>query len=1275
MCLKKYPSIYEGILKSEKEAVALDFITKGQRSVNFNRNWRIFFGDIEEGQNPNLDISNWKLIDLPNDFSIDQEISTACEAESGFYPGGIQWYRKHFILPKDMIDKKVSLIFDGVYMLTEIYVNGQKVAEHKNGYSPFNVNLTDYLHKDGVSENQIALKVMNEIPSSRWYSGSGIYRDVILVVTDEVHIAYDGITITTPRLKEQVDSDVIINVSAKVVNESSFEKLLSLVVRLKDTKGIKVAESQVINVILQANTSQMIDTDLIINTPTLWDVKNPYLYKFETCVLIDGEVKDVYELDYGFRYFEFNRDTGFSLNGENLKLKGVNLHHDNGSLGAVAHKDAIKRQLILLKDMGANSIRTSHNPTSRLLLDEANRQGFLIIEEAFDGWDCYKNGNTKDFSRFFNETLGENACNLANASADMTWAEFVLKSMIHRGKNDPSIIMWSIGNEISEGVSENISHFEYLAKKIVNWVVETDSTRPMTIGNNRIGELDAVNQVIADAGGVVGFNYKNSSIIAEVLEKNANWTVYGSETTSAVHSRGEYGVLGKDDVKLQLSEYDNQLARVGWGSSASQAWKEAIEHDWNAGIYVWTGFDYIGEPTPWNGVSAGSISGQGAVPNSSYFGIIDTAGFPKDTYWLYRSMWNEESDTLNILSTWNDDEIVKQNGKVQVDVFTNAHRVELYLNNYKIGESISKKITTEAGHIYRRFENTENPYPTFMIDWVEGILSVKGFDENGNDITHQAQGRKVVHTSYEAKMLEMTTLHTEIFADGYSLAYIEVSVLDKNGNIVTNSEANIRFEILGPGKIVGVDNGNAADGQSYKISNRNAFHGKALVIVQSTREIGEIKVIASSEGLISAEQKIDTVRTSLELPMSIPEVKISTNYILTVGQKLKLPTVVKVINCKGKTIDASIVWTQLTDIELSTIGTYEIRGRIEGYLIPIIVRVKVVNPIVAVENYSTQTYCGMMPQLPQTLSTFDVNTNKAFDINVAWSISKEQFANEGNVEVLGSVNLFNKKIPVKAIVDVLPLEERAVNLVNLPSDIPVICNGYRKDNETIILSQAISGCLSNLNNSNMSKVKDITTCWTMERLRKQREIEAYFIEFYWKQEYSFANINLWHFTDNQNGKLPGDGNVQFEYFDSQSQTWEQQEAANITQVSYLEGVTPYGLISPITTQRLRIWLKQPETNAIVGLAQVEIWSHVESMKGRSVAEMEWLKIENQLIKPQENDIYICSASEEVKVEIKAKENGSVTLIPNGNGLYVVRVKSEDGTVVKDYQLIVQNKIW
>lgn len=747
------------ITQSDPEEVYVDIIGDGQRTTLFNENWKFHRGDINDAQNKDYNDSTWETVNLPHDYSIDQDFTTSGEAESGFLPGGVGWYRKTFVVPKKYQEKQLMIEFDGAYMNAEVYLNGTKLGEHPYGYTAFAFDLTEGLICDGETENVLVVKTNNKIPSSRWYSGSGIYRDVKLTVTDKVHVGYNGTKIIAKDLENTKDNNVKVDVTATIDNDSDTNKTITVKNTLLDAQGNAAGSTVTNEVELAAKSTKDVKQEVSVIAPKLWSTEDTNLYTMKTEIVADNKVLDTYETEYGFRYFDFDNNTGFSLNGEKIKLKGVCLHHDQGALGAVANRDAIERQVKILKEMGCNAIRVTHNPAASVLLEVCNENGMLVINEAFDGWTEYKNGNVNDYTSHFNEVISTDN-QIVNGKAGMKWGEFDVKAMVDGAKNDPSVIMWSLGNEIDEGVSGNTSHYLNLVDDLIKWVQEVDTTRPVTNGDNRKNTnpnamLSQINQKIYEAGGVVGMNYANGDQTIAMHNTYSDWPLYGSETASAVHSRGVYNTTGKDDNTLQMSEYDNDEAKVGWGHSASDAWQFVIKNDFNAGEFVWTGFDYIGEPTPWNGTGAGSASGQGAKPKSSYFGIVDTAGFVKDTYYLYKSMWDEDTTTLHLMSTWNNDEIVKNNnGKVKVDVFTNAAKVELYLNGNKVGEDTATTHTTALGYKYQTFSNGEF-YPSFNVTWASGTLSAKAYDKKGNLIT-ETEGRSSVTTNTKAAKLAIS---------------------------------------------------------------------------------------------------------------------------------------------------------------------------------------------------------------------------------------------------------------------------------------------------------------------------------------------------------------------------------------------------------------------------------------------------------------------------------------------------------------------------------------
>ena len=463
----------------------------------------------------------------------------------------------------DLAGKQVRIDFDGVYMDATVYINGQELGSHPYGYTPFSFDLTPYL-KVG-EQNVIAVRVNNQIPSSRWYSGSGMGRDVDLVVTDPVHVAKDGVQVTTPQLESQKGGNVTTHLKTSVANAGKSEAAVTLVQTVfKRGESVEQAiGTQTTQVTVAAGETKAVEADLTATKPELWSTDSPVLYTVRTQVKMGDKVIDTYDTDFGYRFFKFDAAKGFSLNGESMKIKGVCMHHDQGALGSVSTRDALERQVKLLKEMGCNSIRTSHNTPARELVEICNEQGMLLDLEFFDGWTSQKNGNSKDYARFFNKAMGESE--LIGASADKTWAQFDLEQSIARDYNAPAIIMWSIGNEMTEGTG-GISNFNQVQQNLIDWVKAVDTTRPVTTGDNQYknnGSTTLNPQGIANAKGIVGLNYADGNVYDKAHREHSDWILIGSETASAINSRGIYNTHGQDGSAQQLTAYD--YSAVGWG--------------------------------------------------------------------------------------------------------------------------------------------------------------------------------------------------------------------------------------------------------------------------------------------------------------------------------------------------------------------------------------------------------------------------------------------------------------------------------------------------------------------------------------------------------------------------------------------------------------------------------------------------------------------------------------------------------------------------------------
>lgn len=783
-------------------SIACTSNTGGRHTEDFNFDWKFVLGDNAEYSEPGFDDSGWRDLHLPHDWSIEGNFSPEHPStpSGGALPGGIGWYRKHFKTPSA---DRVYVEFDGVFMNSTVYVNGQAVGTRPYGYSSFCYDITSCLNAPG-KQNVIAVRCDNaDQPNSRWYAGCGIYRNVRLVTTNAVHVKYNGTYVTTPSVSAEAAS---VHVETEI--EAPEGAQYSTVYTILSPSGDQVAYSRT--------------PDLTIETPHFWDIRDPYQYTLVT-KLMDGEkVLDEYFTRFGVRTFAWDIDKGFFLNGRNVKLLGVCLHHDMGCIGTAVHRRALERELQILKDMGVNAIRTSHNPPAPELLTLADEMGFLVMDEAFDMW--RKRKTEFDYARFFNE-----------------WHERDLTDFVKRDRNHPSIFMWSIGNEVPEQGSrpddslENLSPEEanyllnfvdsnntgdpkendvniLLSRRLATIMRDLDSTRVISAGCNGVSPDN--NLFVSGALDVYGFNY-HSGFYDKTREWFPDKPLFGSETASAINSRGIYhqpstklevlpGWFGfKETAPLpedfQLTAYD--MCRVPWGATAEEGWYAVRERDFIAGTFLWTGFDYLGEPTPFPWPA-----------RSSYFGVVDLAGFPKDSYWMYQSEWSEDKTVLHVLPHWNWNE-----GDI-IDIwayYNNADEVELFVNGKSFGKSAKEGERLHAQWLSVPFE--------------PGKIEVVSYRDG------QVVARDSRVTAGEPVSIRLTPDRNEISADGYDLSYITVDAIDADGNEVPTATDMLHFSIKGAGELFGVDNGNAADTLSLKGSDKALFSGKALAVVRSIK--------------------------------------------------------------------------------------------------------------------------------------------------------------------------------------------------------------------------------------------------------------------------------------------------------------------------------------------------------------------------------------------------------------------------------------------------------
>ena len=777
-----------------------------QNTVTFNQDWRFHLGEVSDGQRIDLDDSSWRKLNLPHDWSIEGEFAEKNPAGTGggALPGGTGWYRKSFIVPATAKGKLLFVDFDGVYRKGEVWLNGHYLGKRPYGYSSFQFELTPYINFG--AKNLIAVKVDNsEQPNSRWYSGSGIYRNTWLTTIDPIHVDHWGTWINTPEVNEQLAK---VAIQTTVINQSQQDVSLTVTTILYDSAKREVARSSV-PVPMKKGESSIAGQTLSISNPILWSDDKPYLYKAISQVESNGRIVDRYETPFGVRYFSFDINKGFSLNGKHVKIRGVCNHHDLGALGAAVNRRALERQLEMLKAMGVNGIRTSHNPPAPELLELADEMGFIVMDEAFDIW---KKEKTKfDYHLDWDE-----------------WHKRDLEDLILRDRNHPSVILWSIGNEVAEQWG---SHPEagIISKELVSIVKNLDQTRPITAACNFV----STDNTLITAGNLdlVGTNYAHAEM-HKFPQMFPNRPLIYTETTSALATRGSYDMpsdqirrwprkwdepLKDGNADFSCSAYDN--CSTPWGSTHEETWKLIKKHDFISGMFIWTGWDYIGEPTPypWPAIS-------------SYFGIIDLAGFPKDSFYMYQSEWTSKP-VLHLLPHWN----WKQGEMVDVWAYFNGDEVELFLNGKSLG---TKRKTGDDLHV------------SWRVPFEPGVLKAVSRRNGKVELT------KEVSTAGEAAKLVLVPDRKIIQADGTDLSFVTVKVVDKNGVVVPRADNLVNFTLSGPGFVAGVDNGSEISHESFKASHRKAFHGLAMAIVQSKGSAGAITLKATADGLAPASVTI-----------------------------------------------------------------------------------------------------------------------------------------------------------------------------------------------------------------------------------------------------------------------------------------------------------------------------------------------------------------------------------------------------------------------------------
>ena len=783
---------------------------------SFDFGWKFFKGDEKGAQQPDFADDSWREVDLPHDWSIEGPFSEPAEERGSTLPMGIGWYRKRFNIPESFKGKKVFIEFDGVYHLSEVWINGQYLGKRPYGFIGFCYDLSPHLKFS--SENVIAVKADNSHqPNCRWYSGSGIYRHTWLLVTNRVHGSYCGTFVTTP----QVDMDAaVVQVKTKVQNEINSTTVCRVTSTILDRDGnpavgAQVSESK--NIL--ANGEYEFVQQIRVDQPNLWSTDNPYLYKVRTSVMDPDRIVDSYDTVFGIRRIEFNIERGFLLNGKQVKLQGLWGHQDGGSVGNAVPERVWERRLEKLKTMGCNAVRTSHNPYSPEFMDLCDKLGIMVMDEVFDEWKQSKFPAGNGYGYYFDE-----------------WSERDLTDFIRRDRNHPCVILWNLGNEINEQVA--IEGPEML-KRLIEIVHREDMTRSISMSCDRIAANLTGREVAAppeflDLLDVVGYNHWNRR--RERAEKYCSDDRYkfpqrkfiGTENPGIGNTRGDYAWLfpksvGTGGWKVNSRETDPELA-----------WKFVKINDWVSGDFFGHTVDYLGE-SEWP-----AKNGDG--------GMLDTCGFEKDGYYFYQSQWTDKI-VLHLLPHWNWKG--KEGEVIPVLCYTNCDTVELFVNGKSFGVQgywfprLGYWPPPKAGRstIPR---TTADLHLTWTVPYQPGTLKAVGI-KNGEVVSIVE-----VATTGEPASIELSADRDAIAADRRDVAHVTVKILDAQGRMVPIADNEVTFEIQGEGKIIGVDNGNPVSHEDYKGSHRKAFNGLCLAIVQSTAKPGQIRLTATSSGLKSS---------------------------------------------------------------------------------------------------------------------------------------------------------------------------------------------------------------------------------------------------------------------------------------------------------------------------------------------------------------------------------------------------------------------------------------
>ena len=776
-------------------------------------NWKFIQSDVKGAEASGFNDTDWRILNLPHDWSIEGEFKqdAITKGPGGYLPTGIGWYRKYFTLSSVGKDQQFRIEFDGVYMNSDVWINGQHLGKHPYGYTSFYYDLTPFIKK---GENLIAVRVDNSIqPNSRWYSGSGIYRHVWLDMTGPVHIAQWGTYITTPEVDS---SSAIIKVRTSIENNQRVNKNIVLRSVVKDGSGKETGTIET-PVTLKLSGTTDIEQIIRVTSPSLWSVDNPSLYTLHSSVLEGTRPIDNFTSTFGIRKTEFDKDKGFLLNGIHVKLNGVCLHHDAGCLGSAVPEQAWERRLQILKEMGCNAIRTSHNPPAPEFLDLCDKMGFLVMDEAFDEWVEAKGQVQYGYHKYFAE------CSQSD-----------LVSMIHRDRNHPSVVIWSAGNEVPDQVVENGTE---TLRKLIETIHREDPTRPVTQANDRIAAGDGPAKLsFLELLDIVGYNYVDRWFERRELyysidrHDHPDWKMIGTENVSIGGLRGQYSIGTEPSGNRPYRSGNYRTSMI----EAEELWKFTSVYDYVIGDFMWTGIDYLGEA--------------GWPNKSSSSGVIDLCGFPKDGYYFYQSQWTKKP-MVHLLPHWN---WAGHEGQIiSVIAYTNCDSVELFLNGKSYGTKTY--VFPQQGHAkswmgYARpfvAPTTSDLHLSWDVPYEPGTLKVIG-KKDGKIVSEE------VHTTSAPAAIRLSADRTDLNADNREIVNVKAEIVDKDGWVVPDANNLIEFKVEGEGILIGTDNGNPMDKTQMKSKQRNAFDGLALAVIQSTEKSGNIRITAISANLKDA---------------------------------------------------------------------------------------------------------------------------------------------------------------------------------------------------------------------------------------------------------------------------------------------------------------------------------------------------------------------------------------------------------------------------------------